>query len=58
MQKRGRPKIAPNAVRQPFTIRITPAEKKSFAINAKRAGQKPAEWARNQLLAAAAGGNP
>jgi uncharacterized protein (DUF1778 family) len=58
MLKRGRPKMKTGTVKQPFSIRITPEEKKLLANRAKANGQKLTAWARNQLIAAAGRDNP
>jgi predicted HicB family RNase H-like nuclease len=51
--KRGRPPLKPKEVKQPFSIRATPAEKRQLATTAKKTGLTLTEWARKTLLAAA-----
>jgi uncharacterized protein (DUF1778 family) len=55
--KAGRPKLPTNKTRAVFPIRISEDERKIIDAAAAKAGERPSEWARNQLLAAAARGN-
>lgn len=57
MPKAGRPKLPPNQTRTVFPIRISKDERKLVDAAAKKAGERPSEWARNQLLTAAKSGN-
>lgn len=55
--KRGRPKLPKNQTRAVFPIRISTDERRLIEAAAKHAGELPAQWARNQLLAACERGN-
>lgn len=55
MSKAGRPKLPKNETRAVFPIRLSRDEREIVEHAAKEAAQKPSEWARNQLLAAAQG---
>lgn len=56
MPKAGRPKLPKSQVRTVFPLRLSMEEKKRVQKAAKSAGERPTEWARNQLLVAAGSG--
>jgi hypothetical protein len=53
MPKAGRPKLPKNELRAVFPVRLSKDERKSVEVAAKAAGEKAAQWARNQLMKAA-----
>ena len=53
MPKAGRPKLPKNELRTVFPLRLSKDERESVKAAANAAGEKAAQWARNQLLKAA-----
>jgi hypothetical protein len=49
----GRPKLPAGDVRKVFPLRLSDSERKRIEKAARQKKEKPTEWARNTLLAAA-----